>query len=362
MANAPTIGVIGLGFGRAHIPAFQANGCQVVAVCQRDEASARKIADRYGVPYVFTRWEDLLDRAKPDIVAIATPPSLHHAIARRAFANGAHVLCEKPLAMDRREGEQMAEAASRARRIAMTNFNWRFTPAMQRLHRMLEDGAAGRVLHASVRWFGGRWADESAAPTWRMDRAQAGVGALGDVGVHEIDLVRWNLGEIRRVLAHTAVAYPSRGVPGGGKVADTDDVATIVAELASGAVVTIQASRVTRGANDHTFEVYGSHGALLYRLDRDRPAWWNAELRAATGMAAAEPVDVPGVEPGTTDGMEIIGKTMIGPLVARLLTAIRTGETPSPSLTDGARVQAVLDAVLESAARGAWVTVPGVAA
>src|SRR5262249_12188682 len=109
MASGLTVGIIGLGFGRAHIPAFQANGCQVVAVCQRDEASARKIADRYSIPYVFTRWEDLLERAKPDIVAIATPPSLHHAIALRAFAAGAHVLCEKPLCMDRGEGEQMAE-------------------------------------------------------------------------------------------------------------------------------------------------------------------------------------------------------------------------------------------------------------
>src|SRR5262249_6892555 len=160
-----------------------------------------------------------------------------------------------------------AEAASGARRIAMTNFNWRFTPAMQRLHRMLEDGATGRVLHASVRWFGGRWADESAAPTGRLGRAPAGVGGLGARGGHEIDLVRWNLGEIRRVFAHTVVSFPSRGVPGGGKAADTDDVATIIAELVSGAVVTIQASRVTRGANDHTFEVFGTNGALLYRLD-----------------------------------------------------------------------------------------------
>jgi predicted dehydrogenase len=358
VANALTVGVIGLGFGRAHIPAFQANGCQVVAVCQRDEASARKVADQYGVTQIFTRWEDLLDRARPDIVAITTPPHLHHAIALRAFAGGAHVLCEKPLAMDRREGDAMVEAAHRARRIAMTNFNWRFPSAMLELNRRLGDRAVGRVLHAGVRWFGGRYADESAAPTWRMDRAQAGVGALGDVGVHVIDLVRWNLGEFRRVLAHIAVVYPSRG----GQASDTDDVATIVGELASGVAVTIQVSRVARGVADQTFDVYGSDGALFYRLDRDRPGWWNAELRAAAATGPAQPVDVPGADPGTKDPMEIIGKTMIGPLVARLLEAIRSGKSASPSLDDGLRAQAVLESVLESAARGAWVTVPGTSA
>ena len=60
-----TVGVIGLGFGRAHIPAFQAHGCEVIAVCQRDQASATAIAKRYGVPQVFERWEEMLERARP---------------------------------------------------------------------------------------------------------------------------------------------------------------------------------------------------------------------------------------------------------------------------------------------------------
>ena len=61
--QALTVGVVGLGFGRAHIPAFQANGCRVVAVCQRDEAGAKAVADRYGVPHVFERRSE---RAAPD--------------------------------------------------------------------------------------------------------------------------------------------------------------------------------------------------------------------------------------------------------------------------------------------------------
>src|SRR3989442_10627369 len=122
--HALTIGVVGLGFGRAHIPAFQANGCRVVAVCQRDVAGAKAVADRYGVPHVFERWQDMLAQAKPEIVVIATPPVLHKAIALEAFAAGAHVLCEKPLAMNAAECRAMIDAAAQARRVGMTGFNW----------------------------------------------------------------------------------------------------------------------------------------------------------------------------------------------------------------------------------------------
>ena len=149
-----TVGIIGLGFGRAHIPAFQVSGCEVVALCQRNQETARAMAQRYNVPAVFERWEEMLDQAKPDIVVIASPPHLHREIALRALGQGAHVLCEKPLAMTAAEGREMVEAAARARRVAMTGFNWRFVPAMQRFHALVEEGAVGRLFHLGGRWLG----------------------------------------------------------------------------------------------------------------------------------------------------------------------------------------------------------------
>src|SRR6266852_1327340 len=228
------VGIVGLGFGRAHIPAFQANGCEVVAVCQRNQETARAVAERYRVPGVFERWEQMLDETKPDIVVIASPPNLHREIALRAFEQGAHVLCEKPLAMTAAEGREMAEAARRAQRVAMTSFNWRFIPAMQRFHALVEEGAVGRLFHAAGRWLGARWADESAPITWRMDRTQAGHGAMGDMGVHVIDLIRWSFGEFKRLTAQAGIAYPGRTVPGTGKVVDAEDYCTVTAELVSG--------------------------------------------------------------------------------------------------------------------------------
>lgn len=353
----PTVGVIGLGYGRAHIPAFQAHGCPVVAVSQRDEASARKVAEAYGVPGVFTRWEEMLDRARPEVVVIATPPHLHLPIARAAFAAGAHVLCEKPLALSRAESAAMLEAAHHAGRVAMTAFNWRFPAAMQRLHAMLAEGAVGRPLHVAARWLNPRWADEAAAPTWRMDRAEAGHGAMGDAGVHLVDMLRWHLGEFRRVCALAGIAYAARTVPGGERAGDAEDYCAVLGELASGAQVTLTVSRAAHGVNEHTLEVYGTGGALAYRLGRDTARWYEGELRAARPGAMLAPVELPAGATPTGDQLDVIGRATIAPLVARLLDAIERGDDASPSLEDGLRAQAVLDAALESARRGAWVEV-----
>lgn len=357
--STPTVGIVGLGYGRAHISGFQAHGCRVVALCQRDRAGAQTLAHHYGVPHVFERWEEMLDVARPEIVVIATPPHLHHAITLRALAGGAHVLCEKPLALTAAEGRAMADAARRAGRVAMTSFNWRFPAAMRELHALAREHAIGRVFHLSGRWLGGRFADPATAPTWRVDRAQAGHGAMGDAGVHLIDIIRTGFGEFRRVVALSATAYPSRALPGAAKPADAEDYCLVLAELEGGAEVTLNVSRAAYGTMEQTLEVFGDRGALAYRMTREGH-WWDGALQMTDGGAGfkavtpRQPGALPTAEPHMSD---IIGKATIAPLVARFLEGIRTGVTPSPSFEDGVRAQAVLDAVAESISRHAWVEV-----
>jgi predicted dehydrogenase len=352
-----TIGVIGLGFGRSHIAAFQANGCRVIAVCQRNVSQAGSIAERYGVPGVFERWEDLLDKAKPDIVVIATPPHLHKAIALAAFAQGAHVLCEKPVALSAADAREMVDAATRAERTAMTNFNWRSPVAFQRFHAMVHEGFLGQLLHVQVRYLFGRFADSNTASTWRMDKSQAGLGAMGDAGVHAIDFVRWNFGEITRVSAQSSV-YPSRTMVDGTTPADTEDLCQLVAELASGARVALTISRVARGANEQTMEAYGTAGALRYALLRDKSRWWRGELQATVGPNGSfAPVPVrAGLPRAAGDGElpDVIGRTTIAPVVKRFLAGIRAKQSPSPSLEEGWRAQLVLDAVQRATATRTW--------
>ena len=113
MPSRPTtVGIIGLGYGRAHIAGFQAAGIQVLALCQRNTEAAAAVARQYQVPHVFGRWQDMLEQARPDIVVVATPPALHLPILKAATAAGCHVVCEKPLATSSAEARAMVAAAA----------------------------------------------------------------------------------------------------------------------------------------------------------------------------------------------------------------------------------------------------------
>lgn len=356
-------GVIGLGYGRAHIAGCRAAGVEVAAVCQRDRAQAELVARKYGVPKVFDRWEELVADPQLDLVVIATPPHLHHPIVLSALGSGKHVLCEKPLAMNLQEAREMVEEAARAKRVAVTGFNWRFTAGMQALVGLTAEGALGRVFHVTATWFGSRYAADDVPRTWRLDRSVAGTGVLGDMGVHLVDLIRWRVGEFVRVAAQAATAYPDR-VTLRGTPQDVEDSVTVVAELSTGAQATLRASRVAHGYTFyHRLELFGSAGALDYEIARGRgKRWFRGELRQALPSQPFRPVKLRGglprgLDPG--DISEVISGATIAPLIKAVARGIRSGEPVSPSFEDGMRAQAVLDAIVEAAGSRSWVEVRG---
>jgi predicted dehydrogenase len=255
----------------------------------------------------------------------------------------------------------MAGAAARAGRVAMTSFNWRFPAAMQELRARVRDGAVGRVFHVAARWRGGRMANADEAPSWRMDREQAGHGAMGDQGVHVIDLVRWTFGEFRRVAAHAGIAYPERPAAAD-KRTDAEDHCAVLAELVDGTHVSFDVSRVAHGVTEQALDVFGALGTLSYRHRRAGAGWWDGTLAASEGGAPLRPVpprEAAPLPPGDdADPLDIVGRATIAPLVARFLDGIERGVTGSPSFDDGVRAQAVLDAVIESASHRRWVDVP----
>lgn len=355
-AKPLTVGIVGLGYGRAHLVGFRAAGCDIVALCQRNEQTARALAARYGVPAAYADWAEMIACARPDIVTIATPPALHLPILRAAMEAGAHVVCEKPLAMNRSEALQMIGIAQRTGRAAITAFNWRHQASMREFHRRVADGGIGRLFHVNARWLNASWADERAAATWRMNRSQAGHGAMGDQGVHLIDMTRWLFGEFSRVSASAGIAYAARKAPSGSNQ-DAEDHCSVLAELECGARVALTVSRVAHGLNEHSIEAYGSAGALSLRVNRDAKSWHAGELYAAKPGASFERVplrdDIPGIE-AVTDRIEITGLATVAPMAREMLATIARGGAPTPSLEDGMRAQAVLDAVLESVHSGQW--------
>ena len=161
------------------------------AIASRDPARARALARRHRVRTVHASYEALLADPAVDAVYLPLVNSLHREWTLRALAAGKHVLCEKPLAVNAAEGEEMAAAAGSAGRLLMEGFMYRFHPRMRRL---AESARGVRYLQAS---FGFPLRDEA---NYRL-RPELGGGALLDVGCYGLNVARWLLGEPVQVVS-----------------------------------------------------------------------------------------------------------------------------------------------------------------
>jgi predicted dehydrogenase len=190
MKPAIRIGVVGVGAIAqiAHIPVLaKMRGAQLVALCDNDGPKARSLADRFGVPDVFTDIEDLLEFDELDAVIIATPNHLHEPHVLSALQAGVHVLCERPLALTSRGIERILTAAQRADRKVLTALNHRFRSDVQALDRFLRGGELGRLTGVRA----GHYQIKKSLDGWRHRRAEAGGGAFFEYGIPLLDLALW---------------------------------------------------------------------------------------------------------------------------------------------------------------------------
>jgi len=168
------------------MPAISASGNgRLVAIASRDEAKARELASRHSVPHVGAAYEAVIEDPDVDAVYIPLVNSLHKEWTLRAVAAGKHVLCEKPLAMNAAEAEEMGDAAANAGVHLMEAFMYRFHPRPNEFIRALREPM---FVHAT---FGFSF-DKPA--NYRMKK-ELGGGALLDVGCYTVSVARWILGE-----------------------------------------------------------------------------------------------------------------------------------------------------------------------
>ena len=190
MKPAIRIGVVGVGAIAqiAHIPVLsKMRGAQLVALCDNDRPKARSLADRFGVPDVFTDIEDLLEFDELDAVIISTPNHLHEPHVLSALQAGVHVLCERPLALTSRGVERLLTAAQRAERKMAAALNHRFRSDVQALDRFLRGGELGRLTGVRA----GHYQIKKSLEGWRHRRAEAGGGAFFEYGLPLLDLALW---------------------------------------------------------------------------------------------------------------------------------------------------------------------------
>jgi predicted dehydrogenase len=358
------VGVVGGGFGRTHILAYRATpGVEVTAFCQRTKTNAEKIAREFGIPHVFTDYRQMLAQGDLDAVSLTTPTNVHLAMASEAFNHGVSVLCEKPLAMNKEEGAAMLKRAEEARVIHMTAFNFRFIPAFYRMKELMQEGYVGsRVLHVEASWFTERRADPNLPFGWRDQKEAVGFGAMGDVGVHLVDLVRWLAGDFKRVCSRQTIFTKERPLAdGSGKQEVTvEDCAVFIGELTGGGLVSFAANAAARGSAYQEIRILGNDGMLRAAVDRTKPDWMIGELWGARGGGDTEIVHIPEQlkeNLNLSDPRRAAREAIFANLTRLLARGIRTGEQPSPSFHDGLEAQKVLDAVEKSAQSGSWMPV-----
>lgn len=218
--NRPVrVGVFGNRFARDVIlPCLrQVEGVEVVGLSSPNQQRAQETAHEFDIPCVTPDHRELLRQTAPDLVFIATPPALHASMAIDALRAGAHVVCEKPMALNVQECRQMLAVAQECGRLALIDHELRFLPHRRTLRRMLHEGAIGRPLRASYTILSTTRRSADMPWTWWADAAQGG-GAWTTLGAHAVDALCWLLGPPQDA-AHGRVARfhdqlldPSSGV------------------------------------------------------------------------------------------------------------------------------------------------------
>ncbi|MBC7724220.1 MAG: Gfo/Idh/MocA family oxidoreductase [Burkholderiaceae bacterium] len=338
------------------VPAYE----QAVLVGRAADQVAAAAA-RYGWTESSTDWRAVIARDDIDIVDICAPGDLHAEIAIAALVAGKHVLVEKPLATTVGEARDMAAAAELARRRgvrSMIGFNYRRVPALALARELIAEGRLGTVRQVRVAYLQDWLVDPNAPMTWRLRRQNAGSGALGDLASHAIDQVEFLLGaRVTGVSARTHTFVTERPGEAGSEPVTVDDAAWATLDLDSGAVASVEVSRMALGRkNSLRIEVYGETGSLSFDLeslnelgflDGTQPVRETGERR----ILVTEP-EHPFVGAWWPQGHMLGWEHSFVHEIAAFLGAIRDGADPSPSFDDGLRVQLVLDAIERSSAAG----------
>ncbi|MEM8710929.1 MAG: Gfo/Idh/MocA family oxidoreductase [Planctomycetota bacterium] len=372
--SALSVALIGQRFmGKAHSNAWRQAGRffdlplepKLHSVAGRDAASLGAFAENWGWEHTTTDWQTMAADDAVDLVDIVTPNDLHEGPALAMLAAGKHVACEKPLSATLDAARRMRDAAAAAKGKTFVWFNYRRCPAVALMHELVREGRIGDVLHVRGTYLQS-WGGPETPMLWRFDKERAGSGAHGDLNAHIVDMARFVTGdEFARVNGAIAETFVKerRADDGSMSPSTVDDVVTFLATMNGGATCSFEASRLAHGHhNRNTLEVNGTKGSVRFDFedmnvlhfvdgteDQRTRGWRRIMCTDAEHhpYAAAWWPDahVLGYEHGFTN------------MVADICQVLGGGEArvPLPDFADAFETQAVLEAALVAAERGAAV-------
>ncbi|WP_087972516.1 Gfo/Idh/MocA family protein [Oceanobacillus rekensis] len=234
---------------------------KIVAVCDAVESRVKETAEIYNAK-AYTSYEELLTMEKIDAISVCLPNYLHAPVSIAALNKGCHVLCEKPMATSREEAEEMIKAAASNNKKLMIGHNQRFVPSHQKARKLIEQGEIGKIYSFRTTFGHGGPEGWSADGTdsWFFKKDQAFIGAMGDLGVHKADLLRYLLNEeFVQVGAFVETSAKEN--------TNVDDNATLILKTKSGVIGTLAASWAYTAKEDNSTIIYGENATL--RLEDD---------------------------------------------------------------------------------------------
>ena len=332
----------------AYLPGFRRQGATVQAIWGRNEQRVRELASQHTLPHAYSDEQSLINDPAVDAVVIATPNALHQRALEATAVAGKAVLCEKPLGMNLAQAEEMHATVQRAGIFHAVPFIWRLPDHAQEIKTLIEKGHLGQVYECHAVFSVGVWASAESALGWRGQAELAGAGVLADLGGHMADLARWYVGEFDQVVAQGTTHIPVRQVPGNEiENVTVVDACNLLVHFKTGAQGSFHLSYVDQSRDMFLrLELHGSRGAILYELEMEGD---NVVTRLGIRKSGNQPL---AWTSKTQQFAEIIDR-----LCAGFLAGIQTGTLEIPSLTDGVRAQAMIEAATNAISTKKWESV-----
>lgn len=371
------VGIVGFGMiGKVHAYGYAAMPfasdppplqARIIRVATSRPETARKAGELLGCEGV-TDWRRITEAEDMDIVHICTPNHLHREALLSAIRHGKHIYCDKPLAANWAEAEEILAALPGYRGVGQMTFHNRFFPATMRAKQLIEEGRLGRVLQFRALYLHSGSARPETPLRWKLS-GQAGGGVTADLASHLLDLVWYLLGDYQHVLAHTQIAFAQRPAPDDPNrmlPVDAEEAVWILARMQNGAEGLIEASKLATGAEDDLrLEIHGTDGAIRFSLmdphhlgfyDARKPEQPCGGERGWTWIDCGHRYPPPATEfPARKAAIGWVRGHV--ECLANFLRGVASSQPVQPDLVQGVYIQHLMDRALQSVRSGGWLPV-----
>ena len=336
------VGIIGVqGYGRTYFKEIkELTYAKVAAVCDAKAEVLSQVSDAEGIASRYSDYREMLKDPAVDAVFIATPHFLHHRMTLDALNAGKHVFCEKPLAMNTEEANEMARLAREKGLLLSCHYNRRQSPAVKMLAQAHRAGEFGDVYQMNAKWMarytGFMFAESS---SWRVKKAQAGGGILIGRGSHMIDAALYILGMPKVKSVGANISSRLTGF-------EVDDYASVFLRLQNGAGIHVECSyenNIPQYEEKIEYQVFGTD-AGAYSLQQDGSSQF---FLGRCEFPENRWIDL-GQDMREADFVGAYPKS----IVIDFLEAVRDGRDPLITGEDGAYITRILDAAYRSSAEG----------